>query len=128
MPDAPATDQPTPEELRLARAVYVTAHDRHANGETAAVRAQAKPRFDGTVNLGHILTMLAMGSALLTMWTNQRVSQADHEFRIRALEGNQAKFEATLAKMAENEAVALRNQEQLRMTVEWMMKGEPRRQ
>lgn len=123
MPHTPQLpDEPTTEDLHLARALSRAAADRHTNGEAAHARAQHRPRFDGTVNLGHILTMIAMGSALLTMWTNQRVSQADHEFRIRALEGANAEFKVTLAKMAENESVALRNQEQLRMTMEWVMK------
>lgn len=84
-----------------------------------------KPRFDPTINLGHILTALMMGAALVTMWANMKVGQADHEARIRALEVGQIETRATLTKLAELEAGSARTQDKLTLTIEYLSKQIP---
>ena len=100
--------------------------DPSTNGARAIddeARQQArKPRFDGTVNLGHLLTILTMLVAMASMWAKNEVARADHESRIKALESAQVEFKQTLAKLAENEAAAMRNQDRISTALEYLMK------
>lgn len=48
-----------------------------------------KPRFDGTVNLGHIMTGLMMACGLLTMWTSMAEFKTSTSLRIANLEAAQ---------------------------------------
>lgn len=117
---------PTEQEQRLAQALSAAMRDPRTNGQRAAARESHKPRFDGTVNLGHVLSLVAMGGALLTMWTNTMVGHADHEVRIKTLEESRAEIRITMARMTENETLALRTQEQLRASLELLVKERDR--
>src|SRR5262245_8130312 len=46
----------------------------------------SKPRFDWTVNLGHVLTIAAILITLGTAYTTYQVTISDHDNRIRSLE------------------------------------------
>lgn len=81
-----------------------------------------RPRFDPTVNLGHILTMLMMGAALLTMWTNLRVSTAESNSRITVLEASQKKTDDTIKTLADNATSTARTQDKLSLTLDFMAK------
>lgn len=81
-----------------------------------------KPRFDPTVNLGHIMTMLMMGAALLTMWTNLKVSTAQSDSRIAVLEKSQQETKETITKLADNAATSVRTQDKLSLTLEYLAK------
>lgn len=62
-----------------------------------------RPRFDGVVNLGHILTIIAMLGALSAMWMNARVVQTDQEARIRALEVSNTEMRSTMKILADSQ-------------------------
>lgn len=44
------------------------------------------PKFDWTINLGHLLTISAMLIALATAYTTYQVTINDHDSRLRSLE------------------------------------------
>lgn len=100
----------------------LTAMEEH-NGIEATRREKQRPRFDGTINLGHVLTILTMGAALATMWVNGRVAQADHETRIVVLEQTQREFKETLKQMSETAAQGMRNQDKISLALEYLTKG-----
>lgn len=81
-----------------------------------------RPRFDPTVNLGHILTGMMMGAALLTMWVNTKVTEAEHNSRILVLEHSQAQMEDTLKKLAVNAVDSQRTQDKLSLTLDYLAK------
>jgi len=81
-----------------------------------------RPRFDPTINLGHILTAIMMGAALVTMWANQKVAQADSDSRIRVLEKSQTRIDDTVSKLADNAAASQRTQDKLSLTLEYLAK------
>ena len=47
---------------------------------------RALPKFDWTINLGHVLTIAAVLAALGTAYTTYQVTINDHDGRLRALE------------------------------------------
>jgi len=81
-----------------------------------------KPRFDGTINLGHILTALMMGAALVTMWANTKVTEAQHDSRIAALEKSQSRIDETIKTLADNATASQRTQDKLSMTLDYLAK------
>lgn len=85
-------------------------------------RPSKKPRFDGTINLGHILTALMMGAALLTMWTNTKVTQAEQNSRIAVLEKSQTRTDETMKTLADNASSSQRTQDKLSMTLDYLAK------
>lgn len=85
-------------------------------------RPSKKPRFDGTINLGHILTALMMSAALLTMWTNTKVTQAEQNSRIAVLEKSQTRTDQTLATLADSATASQRTQDKLSLTLDFLAK------
>lgn len=85
-------------------------------------RPSKKPRFDGTINLGHILTALMMGAALLTMWVNTKVTEAEHNSRLLVLERSQSRIDETVTKLADNAAASQRTQDKLSLTLDFLAK------
>ncbi len=81
-----------------------------------------KPRFDPTINLGHLLTAMMMAAALLTMWTNLRVTQAQADSRLAILEKSQQKTEETIGKLADNASTSARTQDKLGLTLDFLAK------
>lgn len=86
-----------------------------------------RPRFDGTINLGHILTALMMGAALLTMWTNTKVTEAEHNSRITVLENSQKDMHDTVKSLAESAASSQRTQDKLSLTLDYLAKQMPQK-
>lgn len=86
-----------------------------------------RPRFDGTINLGHILTALMMGAALLTMWTNTKVTEAEHNSRITVLENSQKDMHDTVKTLAESAASSQRTQDKLSLTLDYLAKQMPQK-
>lgn len=117
MPPPNFTEQ---ENERLRQLIHVA--DDVAQAHDQQAREKRQPRFDGTINLGHVLTIITMVVGLATVYVNGRVTTADHESRLRALEDVSKEFKITLAKVAENEAQAVRNQERIATTLEWLVK------
>lgn len=105
--------------MKAVRALYDRIAENHP---------ERKPRFDGTINLGHILTAVVMGAGLVTMWANAKVITADHESRLKTLEQAQVEFKQGLSKLAENESMALRTQDKLANTMDWLMKERDRKE
>ncbi len=85
-------------------------------------RRSNKPRFDGTINLGHVLTMIMMGTALLTMWTNTKVTEAEHNSRITVLEHSQVEMHDTMKTLADSASASQRTQDKLSLTLEYLAK------
>lgn len=88
-------------------------------------RPSPRPRFDGTINLGHVLTALMMGAALLTMWVNERVTEAEHDSRLKVLEKSQTRTDETVSKLADNAASSQRTQDRLSLTLDFLAKQIP---
>lgn len=44
------------------------------------------PKFDWTVNFGHILTLIVLGATGITAFATYRVTVADHDVRLKFLE------------------------------------------
>lgn len=88
-------------------------------------RPSTKPRFDGTINLGHLLTALMMGAALVTMWANSKVVEAQHDSRITTLEKSQARIDETLRTLADNATASNRTQDRLSLTLDYLAKQIP---
>lgn len=81
-----------------------------------------RPRFDPTINLGHVLTALMMGAALVTMWANSKVVEAEHSSRIAAVERSQTEMKVTMDKIADNASASQRTQDKLSLTLEYLAK------
>lgn len=111
----------TDEEHEQLRQLIHVADDVDEGHEHEA-RQRRHPKFDGTINLGHVLTIITMVIGLATVYVNGRVTTADHESRLRALEEVSRDFKLTLAKVAENEAQAVRTQERIATTLDWLVK------
>lgn len=88
-------------------------------------RPSPRPRFDGTINLGHVLTALMMGAALLTMWVNTKVTEAEHNSRITVLENSQKDIHDTVKTLADNASATQRTQDKLSLTLEYLAKQIP---
>lgn len=108
------------EHERLRQLIHVS--DDVDSTDAHQARERRHPKFDGTINLGHVLTILTMVLGLATVYVNGRVTTADHESRLRALEEVSKEFKITLAKVAENEAMGVRNQERIATTLDWLVK------
>ncbi len=85
-------------------------------------RQVSKLRFDGTINLGHILTAVMMSAAILTMWVNTKVTEAEHDSRLKVLEKSQVRIDETVTKLAENAASSQRTQDKLSLTLDFLAK------
>lgn len=84
-----------------------------------------KPRFDPTVNLGHILTAIMMAGGFVGMWASMKVSQSEHNSRISVMEAAQAEMKSNIAKLAENANITARAQDRMSMTLEYLAKQAP---
>ncbi len=98
------------------------AEDYQFSDDSPSRRPNNKPRFDGTINLGHVLTAVMMGAALLTMWTNTKVTEAEHNSRITVLEHSQVEMHDTMKTLADSAASSQRTQDKLSLTLEYLAK------
>ncbi len=90
-------------------------------------RRSNKPRFDGTINLGHVLTIIAMGTAMVTVWTSTKVTQAEQNSRLSVLEHSQVEMHDTMKTLADNASASQRTQDKLSLTLEYLAKQIPQR-
>lgn len=110
------------EHERLRQLLHVADDLGHRAQDEAGARR--KPRFDGTYNLGHLLTsftiLITMGTAIGTMYVNNKVTTADHETRIHALEFSQAKMQATEEKLSDAVAQGMVNQKEISIALKYL--------
>lgn len=85
------------------------------DGDPDFSRTRNSPRFDPTINLGHILTAMGMLCALLTMWTNMKVTTASLEARVAVLEKQNTDI-------ATSQAFTAKALERLTVTLEFLSK------
>lgn len=115
------------EHERLRQLLHVADDSGQRSHDEAGARR--RPRFDGTYNLGHLLTsftiLITMGTAIGTMYVNNKVTTADHETRIHALENSQAKMQATEDKLAEAVAQGLINQKEITVALKYLTERKP---
>lgn len=115
------------EHERLRQLIHVADDIGHRNQEDGIARR--KPKFDGTYNLGHLLTsftiLITMGTAIGTMYVNNKVTTADHETRIHALEFSQAKMQATEEKLSDAVAQGMVNQKEISIALKYLSDKKP---
>ena len=63
-----------------------------------------KIHFDGTVNLGHILTMLGMLAAVVTLWINFNSKVDAATFKVNEHNGSIHELQDVTKKLTENQA------------------------
>jgi len=70
---------------------------------------QTKPRFDGTIQLGHILQILTLVGVIIGAWYNMRIlldqnarDLSRHEIEIRGLHADDASIRATQSQLSDN--------------------------
>lgn len=78
----------------------------------------SKPRFDGTINLGHVITFLSMGAALVTMYTNDQVWRADHDSRMKYVEASELELRKSIDKLSETQMMETRALDRVNLTIE----------
>jgi len=83
---------------------------------------ERKPRFDGTINLGHILTALMMLVSGLIVWTQSQVVQAKQDLRISYIERTSAETSDSVKKVSEMQQQMARCQEHVATTLEMLTK------
>ena len=86
---------------------------------------ERKPRFDGTVNLGHILTAIMMLVSGLIVWTQSQVVQAKQDLRISYIEKTSAETADSVKKVSEMQQQMARSQEHVATTLEMLTKKSP---
>lgn len=84
-----------------------------------------RPKFDGTINLGHIITASSMGLAMITMFVNFKVNEANHEARITSLEEYRKESRDLSKVMADTQGVATRNMDRMTFLIDQMMTKKP---
>ena len=83
-----------------------------------------KPRFDGTINLGHLLTAGTMLIAGMVVWTQSQIVQAKQDLRISYVETAANANAEALHKLAESHQQMARSQERVTITLELLTKGQ----
>lgn len=119
MPPPDFNDEETETLHRLVGAMKNPAH----NGEHAAASELRRPRFDGTINLGHILTIVSGGLVVFTMFVNFRDTVKDLDSRVRILESNNARLSTTLEKISDNQSAIVRTQDRQTVLFEQLAGG-----
>jgi predicted metalloprotease len=79
-----------------------------------------RPKFDGTVNLGHILTAFSMLIAGLLVWSQSMVVQAKQDMRILGIEQSVLEQRSSLKQMADTQQIAIRNQDKMNTAIEYL--------
>lgn len=109
-----------PEQIEALERLASLAGNKNYNGQAEQEKEIRRPRFDGTINLGHILTILTMGAALATVWVNGRIAQSDHESRIKTLESSRIEMNSTIAKVVETANQGMINQEKISIALQYL--------
>jgi|688.fasta_scaffold00471_96 hypothetical protein len=74
---------------------------------------QRRPKFDGTVNLGHMLTAFSMLCGGLFVWGQSREVQAKQDVRLSVVEQAMIDQRDQMRKLAETQSLAIRTQDRL---------------
>jgi hypothetical protein len=85
------------------------------------VRAEREARrwkFDGTVNLGHVLTAAVMLIGGLGVWTQGREVMIRQDSRLALVETTMAEVKANLSKISESQQLSIRTQDKLAATLD----------
>jgi hypothetical protein len=83
-----------------------------------AEREARRWKFDGTVNLGHVLTAAVMLIGGLGVWTQGREVMIRQDARLALVETTMAEVKANLSKISESQQLAIRTQDRLAVTLE----------
>ena len=82
-------------------------------------RAEARRwKFDGTVNLGHVLTAAVMLIGGLGVWTQGREVMIRQDARLALVETTMAEVKSNLNKISESQQLAIRTQDKLAATLD----------
>jgi hypothetical protein len=75
-------------------------------------------KFDGTVNLGHILTASVMLVGGLGVWIQGREVAIRQDARLVLVETTMAEVKSNLSKISESQQLAIRTQDRLAATLD----------
>ena len=84
--------------------------------QTKAERSRWK--FDGTVNLGHVLTASVMFIGGLGVWTQGREVMIRQDARLALVETTMSEVKANLSRISESQQLSIRTQDKLAATLE----------
>jgi uncharacterized protein HemX len=87
--------------------------------EQAQRKAEARRwKFDGTVNLGHVLTAAVMLIGGLGVWTQGREVMIRQDSRLALVETTMAEVKSNLSKISESQQLSIRTQDKLAATLD----------
>lgn len=90
-----------------------------SNTEHEQTKAEARRwKFDGTVNLGHVLTASVMLIGGLGVWTQGREVMIRQDARLALVETTMSEVKANLARISESQQLAIRTQDKLAATLD----------
>ena len=75
-------------------------------------------KFDGTVNLGHVLTATVMLIGGLGVWTQGREVMIRQDARLALVETTMSEVKSNLSRISESQQLAIRTQDKLAATLE----------
>jgi hypothetical protein len=75
-------------------------------------------KFDGTVNLGHVLTASVMLIGGLGVWTQGREVMIRQDARLALVETTMSEVKSNLNKISESQQLAIRTQDKLAATLD----------
>lgn len=87
--------------------------------EHEQIKAEARRwKFDGTVNLGHVLTASVMLIGGLGVWTQGREVMIRQDARLALVETTMSEVKANLSRISESQQLAIRTQDKLAATLD----------
>ena len=87
--------------------------------EPEQTKAEARRwKFDGTVNLGHVLTASVMFIGGLGVWTQGREVMIRQDARLALVETTMSEVKANLSRISESQQLSIRTQDKLAATLE----------
>ena len=90
-----------------------------SDAEHEQSKAEARRwKFDGTVNLGHVLTASVMFIGGLGVWTQGREVMIRQDARLALVETTMSEVKANLARISESQQLAIRTQDKLAATLD----------
>ena len=90
-----------------------------SDAEHEQTKAEARRwKFDGTVNLGHVLTATVMLIGGLGVWTQGREVMIRQDARLALVETTMSEVKANLSRISESQQLAIRTQDKLAATLD----------
>ena len=90
-----------------------------SDAEHEQTKAEARRwKFDGTVNLGHVLTASVMLIGGLGVWTQGREVMIRQDARLALVETTMSEVKANLSRISESQQLAIRTQDKLAATLD----------